>query len=105
MKLKSVSNKDGPVGWAFWCPACDQHHVLFTAPTFNVHTNASTPVWLFDGNQEHPTFSPSLIVTGKYGKCHLFLRQGKIEYLGDCEHAMAGQIIDLPDLPRFDHQN
>jgi hypothetical protein len=58
--------------------------------------------WTFDGNYEHPTFSPSvneaigapgqslldLSVTGPSERRHVFIRGGQIEYLGDCtKHA------------------
>lgn len=37
-------------------------------------------------------------------RCHTFVgcngaEPGQIIYLGDCTHALAGQTIDLPDLP------
>jgi len=31
--------------------------------------------------------------------CHSFIRDGKIQFLGDCTHALAGQTVDLPELP------
>ena len=29
--------------------------------------------------------------------CHVFIKEGKIEYLSDCTHSLAGTTIDLPD--------
>lgn len=29
--------------------------------------------------------------------CHSFIRAGKIQFLGDCTHALAGQTVDLPE--------
>jgi len=29
--------------------------------------------------------------------CHSFVTDGRIQYLGDCTHALAGQTVDLPD--------
>ena len=29
--------------------------------------------------------------------CHSFINDGKIQYLGDCTHKLAGQTIELPD--------
>ncbi len=74
--------------------------------------------WGFDGNYERPTFSPSVLVRGKrritdeeYARirtgesvevpdmiCHSFVRNGQIEFLGDCTHALAGQTVPLPDM-------
>lgn len=30
--------------------------------------------------------------------CHSFVTDGRIEFLGDCTHALAGQTVDLPEL-------
>lgn len=30
--------------------------------------------------------------------CHSFVRDGRIEFLGDCTHALAGQTVDLPEV-------
>lgn len=30
--------------------------------------------------------------------CHSFVRNGRIEYLGDCTHHLKGQTVDLPDM-------
>lgn len=101
MKIKPFSR-----GWVFWCPGCDEHHYVVT------HT--------FDKNMEQPTFSPSVLVTGKQtirtgdgewdwvrgidGKaidkiCHSFINNGKIQFLGDCTHSLANQTVDLPEYP------
>jgi hypothetical protein len=29
--------------------------------------------------------------------CHSFVRDGRIEFLSDCTHRLAGQTVDLPD--------
>jgi hypothetical protein len=31
--------------------------------------------------------------------CHSFVTDGRIQFLGDCTHALAGQTVDLPDYP------
>lgn len=30
--------------------------------------------------------------------CHSFVTDGRIQFLGDCTHALAGQTVDLPEL-------
>jgi hypothetical protein len=32
-------------------------------------------------------------------RCHSFVRAGRIEFLNDSTHALAGKTVDLPDLP------
>ena len=102
---------DGPVtGWSLFCPACKEHHSLNTG-------------WSFNGDRDRPTFSPSLLVRsghhipGHNGDCwcdfnhkhpeapapfhcyvcHSLIRDGRIEFLSDCTHALAGQTVDLPE--------
>lgn len=31
--------------------------------------------------------------------CHYFIKAGRIEFCGDCTHALKGQTVDLPDFP------
>ena len=70
----------------FYCPACKTIH------GFNFS-------WSFDQNYFRPTVSPSLLITRghldpKY-RCHLYIRGGKIEYLRDCSHDLAGKMVDM----------
>lgn len=61
------------------------------------------PGWSFNGDLDRPTFSPSILVypSHKQGRCHSFVRDGKIEFLGDCDHALKGQTVELPELVDF----
>lgn len=80
--------------------------------------------WHFNGDLDRPTFSPSIAVrSGHYAGqdkascwctynaanpteapvfacmvCHSFVQDGRIQFLGDCTHALAGQTVDLPEL-------
>jgi len=79
-------------GWYFFCPGCNSHHSIGTT-------------WTFNGNQEMPTITPSLLTrytkTGEktpYKVCHLFVTDGKIKYLGDSTHKLSGQTIDMVEL-------
>lgn len=84
----------------FWCPGCDGAHQISVGA-------GSGPRWDYNGNPEAPTFTPSVLVTyngrdaGTDGAppavCHSFVTDGRIQYLGDCTHALAGQTVDLPD--------
>lgn len=74
----------------FDCPGCDEAHVVMIAP----HPNA----WDWNGDLEHPTIAPSVLVQGGADniRCHSFVREGRIEFLSDCTHALAAQTVDLP---------
>jgi len=75
----------------FWyCPGCNEMHPLPDS-------------WTFNGNLESPTFSPSFLHTWKYAgqdrRCHYVVTDGKVAYCSDSDHILAGQTIDMPDLP------
>jgi len=117
MKVRHAS--DGQA--LFWCPGCDEPHALRIAP-------ASGAIWGFNGDDSAPTFSPSVLmrsghhVPGQEGKecwctyeqrtgkpapfkcavCHSFVREGRIQFLTDSTHALAGQTVDVPDWPAED---
>lgn len=75
--------------WVFECPGCGCLHF------FNER-------WTFNGDLEKPTVSPSILVTydgaDKKTRCHSFIRDGRIEFLGDSTHELAGQTVDLPPI-------
>lgn len=83
----------------FHCPGCNSHHHV-------QHGSEIGPNWGWNGSLEKPTFTPSVLVTyegsdaGTNGAppavCHSFVTDGRIQFLGDCTHAMAGQTLDLP---------
>jgi hypothetical protein len=108
-------------GLMFWCPGCKGPHRI-------QHGAGSGPRWGWNGSADRPTFTPSVLVrTGHYadgcdpaacfickerrenpdedhgswlcGVCHSFVTDGRIQFLGDCTHALAGQTVDLPDWP------
>jgi hypothetical protein len=87
----------------FWfCQGCDGLHPLPDG-------------WTFNGNVDQPTFSPSFRHWGNrfssYDErgvgvgepipwvCHYFVTDGKVAYCSDSTHKLAGQTIDMPDLP------
>ena len=77
--------------FVFRCPGCGEAHMI------------KVPVWSFDGNFERPTISPSIKATNPNSEpsfvCHSFVRNGQIEFLGDCTHSLAGKTVDLPEWP------
>lgn len=84
----------------FNCPACGHDHGVDTV-TPNRSTGA---LWQFNENYDKPTITPSIHVlpyerNGKLlvQRCHSFVTDGMIRYLGDCTHELAGQQIELPE--------
>jgi hypothetical protein len=101
MKCMPLSDTVGNhVGELVECPACGYGHLFRTVPHENL------PVWSFNGDRDKPTFSPSMLVNSRAHVtnpsailCHSFVREGRIEFLSDCSHAMAGQTVELPEIP------
>ncbi len=103
--IKDLRSDGTHYGWRFRCPGCKRNHGVTTG-------------WTFNGDVERPTFSPSVLVQGvdditddEHARimagenvaarpyvCHSFVTDGRIQYLGDCTHAMAGTTQDLPVL-------
>ena len=77
------------------CEGCKMLHPIHVGDQHKVK-------WSFNGNLEKPTFSPSLLVygDGNQTKCHSFITDGKIQFLSDCRHYLAGKTVDLKD-PRI----
>lgn len=85
--------KDKLVGYVYYCPGCECDHAVYTK-----ETDWNKVIWEFDGNLESPTVSPSIhIQMAKNHCCHLFIRNGKIEFLSDCTHKLAGKTVDMED--------
>lgn len=56
--------------------------------------------WNYNEDDERPTVSPSILNTTREGfRNHVFIRDGKITYLSDCTHEMAGCTVDMVDFP------
>jgi hypothetical protein len=99
MGVKFSKTACGQESYWFWCEPCNTHHRFVTKSGAN-----EGPVWTFDGNLESPTFSPSLLcnkdLTPEHKaagghRCHLFLRKGMVQYLGDCTHDHAGKTVPV----------
>lgn len=93
----------------FWCPGCEEGHQV------------TVGTWTWNGRLDLPTFTPSVLIRGnqwpegeypEYHKtahasvpaggetvCHTFVTDGRIQFLDDCTHTLAGQTVDLPDWP------
>jgi hypothetical protein len=87
-KVHRVDNLygEGKGGWVFHCPACTWSH-------------GPADTWQFNGDIEKPTFKPSILVRhpNRVEICHSFVTDGKIQYLNDCTHELAGKTVDLPE--------
>ncbi len=82
----------------FHCPGCACLHA------FNVNPDRGRPLWTWNGDLARATFSPSLLYRHEHADgrptevCHSFVSDGRIEFLSDCTHALAGQTVDVPPI-------
>jgi hypothetical protein len=89
-RIKERAFGNGEVWRTFYCPGCERRHTI-------------NQEWEFDGNYDAPTFSPSVLTYGSpwqtdIPRCHSFIRAGRIEFLSDSTHSLAGQTVDLPKI-------
>jgi len=86
-KVHNAKNREGKDIWLIVCPACGNCHPLDER-------------WTFNGDYDKPTFRASLLVNAGSVEpsrpvCHSFITDGKIQYLSDCTHKLAGQTVEL----------
>lgn len=85
-KVDGVGIRGGEI-YIFFCPGCRRGHPF------------EVPHWTWNGSFDAPTFSPSLLCNESFPKerCHLFVKDGKIQFLSDCHHELKGQTVDMVD--------
>lgn len=82
---------------AIFCPGCEGMHVV---PIEGVGA------WQWNQSLHSPTLQPSVRV--RYGdnqptdrQCHFFVTEGRMQFLADCTHKLAGQNVDIPPAPEW----
>lgn len=90
--MSKVYEADKEQGWyLFHCPGCQTAHSFWV-------NNSEYPSWVFNGDLEKPTISPSHRVSDNKGTfCHSFITNGNIQFLNDSKHKLKGQTVQLPD--------
>ena len=69
--------------FVFFCPGCNCAH------GFNSR-------WEWNNDFNSPTISPSILSIGEK-RCHSFVKNGKIQFLNDCEHELKNKTVELPE--------
>lgn len=68
----------------------------------------STQIHQFNYDMEKPTLSPSLLFQYPFNDgsgnhvCHSYVKEGMIQFLGDCTHPLANQTLELMDVSLLD---
>lgn len=75
---------------AFECPGCECCHQV---------PIEGAGAWQWNGRLDRPTLYPSIkISNGERTLCHTWVRDGRIQFLSDCAHALAGKTVDIPEI-------
>lgn len=111
LSLSPILRSTDDNGLVFWCPGCNHSHRI-------QHGAGNGPRWGWNGSITAPTFTPSVLTQGVAPitdeqhavymatgelpeavpfRCHSFVTDGRIRFLDDCTHALAGQTVDLPE--------
>jgi Family of unknown function (DUF6527) len=90
MKVVHRIERKGPNDpeFAFFCPGCECGHWF--------KTTGVEPRWQWNGNFDRPTIKPSIRVRGIV-LCHSYVTDGRIQFLLDSTHKLAGQTVDLEE--------
>ncbi len=93
-KIKKWLENDYESKYMYFCPGCKQYHVF------------SNKIHKFNEDLDKPTITPSLLCSkGSHPTaCHSYITDGKIMFLSDCEHELAGQTVELPEIKETDEE-
>jgi hypothetical protein len=82
---------NSPGKFVFYCPGCEDYHTIDTTPHEKKRFHVLT------GKFSSPTVRESVLSKGSQEKptCHAFITNGKIEFLKDSTHSLAGQTVAL----------
>lgn len=109
---------------AFWCPGCGEAHQVTVdgsrgwtfngngdKPTFSpsvlvrgIRSPSGADVMTDAEDAEYDDLfkagGPEAVFNSRFGsRCHSFVTDGRIQFLSDCTHGLAGQTVDMPDFP------
>ncbi len=80
----------------WYCPGCECAHGV---PVVGGHA------WGWNQSLTNPTLTPSVLVhahetsppSKSQLRCHCFVKDGAIQFLPDCGHALAGKTVDMEE--------
>jgi hypothetical protein len=86
---------------SFHCPGCRYGHAVAVNGRTMPGSDGKPNSWTWNGSYAAPSFHPSLLINkakeGGYPLCHTWIKDGKIQFLPDCTHALAGKTVEMED--------
>jgi hypothetical protein len=83
----------------FHCPGCKYGHAVAVNGRTMPDSEGRPVSWTWNGNYEKPTFTPSLLINkngdGGYPRCHLLVTDGRLNFLTDSTHQLAGKMVEM----------
>lgn len=91
--VEVVKDEHGGISLMFFCPGCQMYHSMRVKRGPGRDHDL---IWWWNDDVVKPTLAPSLGVNmGTDMQCHLFVRDGNLEFLGDSVHALRGQTVPM----------
>ena len=86
-KIEALEITGGKILYTFYCPGCKGTHSFDSS-------------WTFNDNYDKPTVTPSILVDKNRPerRCHSFITDGNIKFLGDCFHEFKNTTVRLEDI-------
>ncbi len=103
--MKHEVHADGAETLYWQCPGCEYGHSAHVK--LGSQSHPATKVWGWNGSVDRCTLTPSYVswndehIDPEDGfvfaarRCHIFIRDGQIEFLSDCTHEFAGKTVPL----------
>jgi uncharacterized protein DUF6527 len=90
----------------FECPGCATVPQIVEGPSARHRIKVEGEyAWGWNGSLDAPTITPSILFQWYHkgdppidARCHSFIKDGQIEFLSDCTHALAGKTVLLPEM-------
>lgn len=108
MKVKPLKNNPDGQGMIA-CEPTEATHLQLRIPSHMLQdrlieikigkTIFGKDIWSWNGDVERPTLAPSILTeekwAGKPFRCHSYIKNGIVEFLGDCTHVNKNRTMSL----------
>jgi hypothetical protein len=91
-KVSLLEDSDRELSYSFYCAGCRCGHMFFVR-----RHDGKPDLWTWNNDFEKPSIYPSIDCNRSDPKtrCHSIIREGMIQYLSDCYHALRGKTVPM----------